>query len=242
MTGMIHRPLDRSAPNASGLPRPLRIVLLAVGGLPGDRAVVDRAIAIAGSEDAQLVALHVLPADQGTQAISGDGPVPPELDRIVLRASAAGVRARHLVRTGEAGTEILRAARTMNADIVVMGTGTACGHVLNHGDCPTLVVRPWAEAGPGWDEPLSRVRSGSPSAGEPAVSRPAWPAIVEDAQRTVPIVDDRVACRLLGDVALQRCRECDHLVRLEFSASGLSAPSHVICRDAGSALESDLSW
>ena len=242
MAGMIHRPLDRSAHNASGLPRPLRIVLLAVCALPDDRAVVDRAIALAASEDAQLVALHVLPADQGTQGISGDGSVPPELDRIVLRASAAGVRARLLVRTGDPGTEILRVARTLNADLVVVGTGTACGHVLNHGDRPTLVVRPWAEVGPGWDEPLPRARSGSPSAGEPAASRPAWSAIVEDAQRTVPIVDDRVACRLLGEVTLQRCRECDHLVGLEFSASGLSAPSHVICRDTGSAIEADLSW
>lgn len=221
----------------------MRIVLLAVGALPGDRAVVDRAIAIAGSEDAQLVALHVLPADQGTRAISGGGrPMTPELDRIVLRASAAGVKARYLVRAGDPGTEILRAARTLNADLVVVGTGTACGHVLTHGDRPTLVVRPWAEVGPGWDEPLPRARSGSPSAGEPAASRPAWPAIAEDAQHTVPIVDDRVACRLLGDVALERCRECDHLIRLEFSASGLSAPSHVICGDTGSALEADLSW
>lgn len=66
-----------------------------------DRAVVDRAIVIAAREHAELVVLHILPADHGSQLDGGDGPVPPELDRIVVRVRAADVKARHLVRSEE---------------------------------------------------------------------------------------------------------------------------------------------
>ena len=152
MAGMIQpRPITHTSPHP-GLPQPLRVVLLAADARPADRATVDRAIALAAREHAKLVALHVLPGDHGSQLRDTDGPVPSELERIVNRARRAGVEARHLVRFGEVGREILRTARELDADLIVVGSSPGCGYVLTHGDRPILVVHPWADVGPDWEE------------------------------------------------------------------------------------------
>lgn len=237
--GMIRHAADRPPTGTRvpwpGLPRPLRLVLLAADGRPDNRAVVDRAIAMAAREHAELVSLHVLPADHGSQLDSDDGSVPPELDRIVVRARAANVKARHLVRSGDPGTEILRAARGLNADLIVIGNGAACGHVLNHSDRPVLVVLPWAEADPGWNDPLPRVRAQPRSAdgATKGMTKVRSLGAEEAVEHRIPVMNDWVACPQLGEVELERCLECCHLIRLEPPAPGSSTPRQVICLDRG---------
>jgi nucleotide-binding universal stress UspA family protein len=227
-----------------GLRRPVRLVLLAADADPDNRAVVDRAIAIAIREHAELVAVHILPADHGLPLDGGDGPVPPELDRIVLRARAAGAKARHLVRSGDLGAAILDAAHRLNADLIVMGGGGACDHVLTCSDRPVLVVQSWAEAEPGWDDPLPQDRAQTRSASETARGVASAPSVSqqEAVERMIPVMNDRVACRLLGEVELDRCLECGHLIRLEPGLPGSSTPRQVICLDRGPSLGDDLSW
>jgi nucleotide-binding universal stress UspA family protein len=208
-------------------------VLLAADATPSDRATVDRAISIAVKEHATLVALVVLAGDHGSQLRDTDGPVPSELERIVNRARRAGVEARHLVRFGDVGREILRTARELDADLIVVGSSPGCGHVLAHGDRPILVVHPWADVGPGWEETISQ----PPSSEQPGVGLAGG----ADADvRQIPIRADRVACPLLGDVDLDRCRECDHLIRVE-SAAG-TAERTVVCIDRGKDYGDNLAW
>jgi nucleotide-binding universal stress UspA family protein len=227
-----------------GLRRPVRLVLLAADADPDNRAVVDRAIAIAIREHAELVAVHILPADHGLPLDAGDGPVPPELDRIVLRARAVGAKARHLVRSGDTGPTILDAARRLNADLIVMGGGGACGHVLAHSDRPVLVVQSWAEADPGWDDPFPQDRAQPRTAVETGRGIASAPSVSpqEAGEQRIPVMNDRVACRLLGEVELNRCLECGHLIRLEPGLPGSSTPRQVICLDRGPSLGEDLSW
>ena len=233
MAGMIQpRPITRTSRHP-GLPRPLRVVLLAADARPADRATVDRAIAIAAREHATLVALHVLPGDHGSQPRGTDGLVPSELERIVNRARRAGVEARQLVRFGDVGREILRTARELDVDLIVVGNSPGCGHVLTHGDRPILVVHPWADVGPDWEEavqaPPARAQAGDEAAGGTAPD-----------ERWIPIRAGRVACPLLGEVQVDRCRECDHLIRID-SATGATVHA-VICVDRGKDDGDNLAW
>ena len=233
MAGMTQsRPITRTSPHP-GLPRPLGVVLLAADATPADRATVDRAIAIAAREHAKLVALHVLPGDHGSQLRDTDGPVPSELERIVNRARRAGVEARHLVRFGDVGREILRTARELAVDLIVVGSSPGCGHVLTHGDRPILVIHPWADVGPGWEEAVPQ----SPPGAQPGVEAAGAP---DPDVRQIPIRAGRVACPVLGEVDLDRCRECDHLVRVD-SAAGTTAHA-VVCIDLGKDYGDNLAW
>jgi len=248
IAAMIRHAANHSTTSASmrwpGLPRPVRLVLLAADGRPDNRAVVDRAIAVAAREHAELVALHVLPPNRGSRSEAGDGPVPPELDRIVVRARAADVRARYLVRSGDPAVEILRTARGLNADLIVIGTHAPCGHITLHNDRPVLVVQPWAEADPGWDEAPAQALAQPPAmrdaTGTLAKARSA--AVEEAGEDILPVVDNRVACPLLGGVELERCLECDHLIRLESDMPGSSTARHVICLHRGSDFGDDIPW
>lgn len=170
--------------------------------------------------------------------------MPPELDRIVLRARAAGAKARHLVRSGDTGPAILDAARRLNADVIVMGGDGACGHVLAHSDRPVLVVQSWAEADPAWDDPFLQDQAQPPLASETAKGVASAPSVSqqEAGEQTIPVMNDRVACRLLGEVELDRCLECGHLIRLEPGPPGSSTARQVICLDRGPSLGDDLSW
>ena len=233
MAGMIQRrPITRTSRHPR-LPQPLRVVLLAADATPSDRATVDRAISIAAREHATLVALHVLPGDHGSQPRDTNGPVPSELERIVNRARRAGVEARQLVRFGDVGREILRTARELDVDLIVVGSSPGCGHVLTHGDRPILVVHPWAEVGPDWEEavpePPARAQAGDEAAGGTAPD-----------ERRIPIRAGRVVCPLLGEVDVDRCRECDHLIRVD-SAAGTTGRT-VVCIDRGKDYGDNLAW
>jgi len=233
MAGMIQpRPITRTSPHP-GLPRPLSVVLLAADAKPADRATVDRAIALAARENATLVALHVLPGDHGSQLRDSDGPVPSELEQIVNRARGAGVEARHVVRFGEVGREILRTARELDVDLIVVGSSPGRGYVLTHGDRPILVVHPWADVGPDWEEavpqPPARAQAEDEAAGG-----------TDPDERQIPVRAGRVACPLLGEVPVDRCRECDHLIQFE-NAAGTTAPT-VTCIDRGRDYGDNLAW
>ena len=53
----------------------------------------------------------------------------------------------------------------------------------------------------------------------------------------------RVACRRLGSVVIDRCRECVYLVSLEDGAAGGSAAAYVVCSQDESGPEAaDFEW
>ena len=75
-----------------------------------------------------------------------------QLDRQLRKAKAAGVRARGLLLEGLAHDQIVRAAKSQRADLVVIGThgrsglakffvGSVAGRVVSAAPCPVLTVR-----------------------------------------------------------------------------------------------------
>ena len=179
------------------------------------------------------MALHVLPGDHGSQLRDSDRPVPSELEQIVNRARRAGVEARHVVRFGEVGREILRTARELAVDLIVVGSSPGCGYVLTHGDRPILVVHPWAEVGPDWEEAVPQLPARAQAEDEAASG-------TDPDERQIPVQAGRVACPLLGEVPVDRCRECDHLIQFE-DAAGATAPT-VTCIDRGRDYGDNLAW
>lgn len=112
------------------------------------------AIALARAHNAELRALHVV-AGEGPAAARGLDFAERERLMQTLRESLADADPAHdligaAVRHGDPGTEILRFARTMDADVVVMGApgadrperpmGPVASVVLARSDCPVLAV------------------------------------------------------------------------------------------------------
>ncbi|HJU29073.1 MAG TPA: universal stress protein [Candidatus Binataceae bacterium] len=75
-----------------------------------------------------------------------------ELDQTSARLRESGVKSRGLMRVGAPFLEILHAAQTENADLIVMGThgrtglahvliGSVAERVVNKAPCPVLTVR-----------------------------------------------------------------------------------------------------
>jgi nucleotide-binding universal stress UspA family protein len=129
------------------------------------RAAFDRAGALARDSRAELVILYVL---SPVIPVMGEGYVPPQtyeaidaaahkgarrkLDAVVARAKKAGVRARGVLVEGSAHERIVRAARTLRADLIVMGThgrsglarlfvGSVASRVVSAASCPVMTVR-----------------------------------------------------------------------------------------------------
>jgi nucleotide-binding universal stress UspA family protein len=129
------------------------------------RAAFARAVADARTQRAELLIVHVLPA---VMPLVGDGYVPPktyddmersmrtyaqkQLDKLVAKAKAAGVRARGLLLEGTAADAIVRTARSKRADVILMGThgrsglarlfmGSVAERVIGTAPCPVLTVR-----------------------------------------------------------------------------------------------------
>lgn len=132
---------------------------------PASTAAFRRALEMARAEGAELLIAHVLNV---TVPMVGDGYVSPkvyeeiqastraygqkQLDRLVGKAKAAGVRARGLLLEGVAYEQIVRAARGRHVDVVVMGThgrtglahfflGSVAERVVTTAPCPVLTVR-----------------------------------------------------------------------------------------------------
>jgi len=75
-----------------------------------------------------------------------------ELDKIVGRLRDGGLKARSLLRVGAPFLEIINAAQTENADLIVMGThgrgglahillGSVAERVVQKASCPVLTIR-----------------------------------------------------------------------------------------------------
>jgi nucleotide-binding universal stress UspA family protein len=130
---------------------------------PADSAL-RYAIALAGELGARLVLTHVfqVPSYAFPDAVV---PVPPEtvdelrrscearLGILCRHAAASGVTAEPLLVEGSAFVEIIRAARKVGSDLIVMGThgrtglrhallGSVAEKVVRKAPCPVLVVRP----------------------------------------------------------------------------------------------------
>lgn len=142
------RPPLRPLATGRGTLGEVRTVLLGVDARYDCGAAAERAIAQAVSHHARLVALLVLPPQDGAPAADGDGPVPAYLDRLVRRARAAGIDASYRFRFGDPGETILHTARDVEADLIVVRCDSTCGHLVLHSDRPVLVVQPWAPVSP----------------------------------------------------------------------------------------------
>jgi nucleotide-binding universal stress UspA family protein len=132
---------------------------------PASRPAFDKAIAMAKADRAELTVVHVL---SPVMPVPGDGYISPkvydeiaasskawaqkELDRRVKKAKGAGVRARALLLDGVPHEQIIRAAKSRRADLLVLGThgrsglaklfiGSVAGRVVSSAPCPVLTVR-----------------------------------------------------------------------------------------------------
>ena len=129
-------------------------------------AAFTKAVELAKANGAELVLLHVLAPPLPLMA--GEGYVSPkvyedleqsarayaskELASLVAKAKKAGVRAKAVLRDGVAHEQIVRAARSPRADMIVIGThgrtglaklflGSVAGRVVSTAKCPVMTVR-----------------------------------------------------------------------------------------------------
>jgi nucleotide-binding universal stress UspA family protein len=135
---------------------------------PAARPAFRKAVELARALRAQLVVVHVL-SPVVVPVLSGELYIPPDtyddlqrtaravalrhLDRLVARAKQAGVRAsRRLVEGAPVAERIVRTARALRADVIVMGThgrtgvtrvvlGSVASRVVATAACPVLTVR-----------------------------------------------------------------------------------------------------
>jgi nucleotide-binding universal stress UspA family protein len=141
----------------------IRRILHASDFSPASAPALARAIELAKASRAELRLLHVL----DPLAPMPDGYVTPptyaalrksaqaygrkQLERLVAKATKAGVRATALLREGTPWSEILRASRSPKADVIVIGThgrtglsrlllGSVASRVIGLARCPVLSV------------------------------------------------------------------------------------------------------
>jgi nucleotide-binding universal stress UspA family protein len=143
----------------------IRRILLPTDFSSASRAAFKRALELARASRAQLIVVHVI---EPTVPMVGEGYIPPQtyesieasarayakrnLDKVVALARKAGVRATARVLEGSAHDRIVRAARSLRADLIVMGThgraglarlilGSVAGRVIALAHCPVMTVR-----------------------------------------------------------------------------------------------------
>jgi len=143
----------------------IRRIVLATDFSPASAAAFAKAVDLAKTNRAELLIAHVLiPA----VPMVGDGYVPPkvyeeieasaraqartQLERLVAKAKKAGARAKGLLLEGVPHEQIVRAARSRRADLVVIGThgrtglaklflGSVANRVVSTASTPVLTVR-----------------------------------------------------------------------------------------------------
>jgi len=128
-------------------------------------AAFARAVDLAKANRAELIVAHVLAP---IILMMGDAYVSPrvfedleaaaraegqkQLHRLLAKARKAGVRARSMLLEGIAHEQIVRAARSTHADLIVIGThgrtgiakmflGSVAGRVVSSARCPVMTVR-----------------------------------------------------------------------------------------------------
>lgn len=132
---------------------------------PASRAAFSRAVELARANRAELTVVHVMtpivpylgegyatPQAYEAMLASVRAQAQKQLDRLLARARARGVRARGLLLEGIAHDRIARAARARRADLIVIGThgrtglarfflGSVAARVIAVAPCPVLTVR-----------------------------------------------------------------------------------------------------
>ena len=143
----------------------LRRILHATDFSPASRAGFARAISMAKADRAELLLVHVLTPQA---ALAGNGYMSPQiyddmeaaaekygqrhLSALEAKARKGGVRSKTLLLHGLADQQIIRAARSTKADLIVIGThgrtglarlflGSVASRVLAGARCPVLTVR-----------------------------------------------------------------------------------------------------
>jgi len=128
-------------------------------------AAFSKAVDLAKTNRAELLLVHVLTT---VIPMVGDGYISPkvyedveassraygkkQLDALIAKAKKAGVRAKPLLLEGIAHDQIVRAARSRRADMIVIGThgrtglaklflGSVAGRVVSSARCPVMTVR-----------------------------------------------------------------------------------------------------
>jgi nucleotide-binding universal stress UspA family protein len=143
----------------------IRRIVHATDFSPASRPAFARALDLARANRAELIALHVMtplvlyppevyvPAETYDRLLADmRADATRQLDRLVARAKAAGVRARGVVLVGIPHDRIVRAARSARADLLVIGThgrtgmarlflGSVAARVIATASCPVLSVR-----------------------------------------------------------------------------------------------------
>jgi nucleotide-binding universal stress UspA family protein len=131
----------------------------------GSGAAFARAVQLAKTDRAQLLIVHVLAP---VVPIAGEGYISPQvyddiersgrnqaqrrLNALQAKAKKAGLRATTLLLEGVAHEQIIRAAKSKKADLIVMGThghtgivrfflGSVTSRVIAGAPCPVLSVR-----------------------------------------------------------------------------------------------------
>ena len=131
---------------------------------PASRRAFAKAVELAKRDRTGLVIVHVMTPP----AWVGDGYISPstldeifrgyrkdsekKLAGVVAKAKAAGARARGLLLEGVPGEQIVRAAKSLKARLIVVGThgrtgvarffvGSVAGRVVSGAACPVLTVR-----------------------------------------------------------------------------------------------------
>jgi nucleotide-binding universal stress UspA family protein len=128
-------------------------------------AAFKKAVEMAKASRGELMLVHVV---SPVVPVAGEGYVSPkmyeeiaassrawaqkQLDKLVAKARASGVRAKGSVLEGSAHDQVVRFARSKHADLIVMGThgrsglaklflGSVAGRVVAAAPCPVLTVR-----------------------------------------------------------------------------------------------------
>lgn len=61
-------------------------------------------------------------------------------------------------------------------------------------------------------------------------------------ERRIRVIGNRVACSRIGVVALERCRECDYLLRLDEVSEPRKPQKYVVCAEVAQDAETDFAW
>ena len=143
--------------------KPRKRILVATDFSPAAEAAFMYALHSARREDAELILLHAIEpesplADELALALEGpargavEAAARRKFDGLLARAKAANVPAADVLREGRAVDEILSAAVSERADVIVMGThgrtglrrlmlGSVAERVVAGAPCPVITIR-----------------------------------------------------------------------------------------------------
>ena len=131
------------------------------------KSAFDLACAVAQDYDARLVVIHVKPPQMMGGEIHALITTPEEVDRELqgeldkFQPHDASTKIERVLKEGDAETEILRTAKEISSDVIVMGThgrtglsrlfmGSVAEAVSRKADCPVLTVKhPFLETSSG---------------------------------------------------------------------------------------------